>query len=213
MKLKIILGVVILALLVGLFFCFRTMKMQHDEIIDQRREISVKGDSISYLVDKNGVEIARAGVYEKSIKSLKNYNDSLERVLYYQAKMNGIKDKNILELSALYVSSHDSLHAIIDTFFCHVVSDVDTIFRPAYRADFDNGFLKAHVSLVGSDMTLSYTYSAEIFRVLHEQRPKSKFFLWRWLGISFRKKEVVVDYKSTDKNMKIGGIREIIIKK
>lgn len=211
MKTKLILIGIILLLLISLGIVGYITIKQRQHISDLRIEIQVKGDTISYFKDKNGLLISRIGTYEKSIYELKHFNDSIEKKMLAEAKNNGIKDRKIKELSYLLIASRDSLGAIVDTIRDSVV--LTTAIPEIYHSSFSNGFLNADVYMVKDKMKLNYSYETEIYRTKHMIRPQSDCKFFRLLGISFKKKREVVDYKLSDPNGSIINVREIIIKK
>ena len=184
---------------------------QRQHISDLQTEIQVKGDTISYYKDKNGLLVSRIGTYEKSMYELKHFSDSIEKKMFAEAKNNRIKDRKIKELSYLSISIRDSLGAPVDTISDSLISTA-TI-PEIYHSNFSNGFLNADVYMIKDKMKLNYSYDVEIYRTKHMVRPQSDCKLFRLLGISFKKKKEVVDYKLSDPNGSVINVREIIIKK
>lgn len=213
---KTILYIILIVLtVVSAFFIVSNIK-QKNHIDDLQNEIKIKGDSIITFKDHNGLLVSRVGIYEKTIGELKKYNDSIERKMLKESKNNGIKDNKIKELEYILIGSKDSICVILDSVeylkailngYAYGASPED------YNIKFNNGFLDATVNFTTNTSSLKYKYNTEIFKTTHIVRPKSRFFLFRWLGISFRKKEVVSDYKCSDSNARILDVREIIIKK
>jgi hypothetical protein len=211
MKTKLILIGITLLLLISLGIVGYITIKQRQHISDLRTEIQVKGDTISQFKDKNNLLVSRIGTYEKSLYELKHYSDSIEKKMLLEAKNNGIKDRRIKELSYLLIVSRDSLGAPVDTIRDSIVST--TTIPQIYHSAFSNGFLSADVYMVKDKMKLTYCYETEIYRTKHMVRPQSDCKFFRLLGISFKKKKEVVDYKLSDPNGSVLNVREIIIKK
>lgn len=210
MKLQLILIGIIIILLAGLGVGFYFFKKQAQHIEDLQTEIRVKGDSVVYFKDKNGKNVAQIGTYKKTIFELKHYSDSIEKKLLQEARNSYIKDRKIKELGYLLIQSKDSLGAIVDTIRDSVVSN--TTIPQIFHSTFSNDFLCADVYMVKDNMQLNYTYQTEIFRTKHMIRPPSDCKFLRRLGISFKKKQEVNDYKLSDPNGSILNVRDIIIK-
>lgn len=211
MKTKLILIGIIVLLLIGLFIGSYIVIKQKQEIADLTTEIRVKSDTIVRFADKNDLLVARIGTYEKRVKELKRHGDSLEKRMLNEARNNKIKDRKIKELEYILISSRDTLTSPITDYSDTIV--LTTGLPEKYHSSFSNGFLCADVYVEDYSMKLIYDYQVEIFKTKHMIRPESDSKFLRWLGISFKKKQEVSDYKLSDSNATIINVKEIIIKK
>ena len=209
---EIIIGAVLIAALIFLYMGYASVKK---ELRDTRIELQVKTTEIQTYKDKNGNLHAKVDEYNKTIAELKHTSDSIEQNLYANAKAAGIKDRQIQALKYALVESRDSLFGvltILDNVDSTDINDVLVYYNR--RIYFDNGSLKAEVMvplLESKPYAMTYSYTTELYMTDRWYRPKSKFFLWRWLGLSFQKKQNQFDIRVSDTNANIKVIRDISV--
>jgi hypothetical protein len=215
MKYKWILLVALLAIIiVAIIWLSADNKRLRQELYDTQIELTVKTSETKLYKDKYGRIHAKVDQYAKTIGELKTSNDSIERKLYENARAAGIKDRQIKELKYALFMSRDSITGIIYDHAVDTINIDDLLIEYVRNVEFDNGNLRANliVPMVETKpYSLIYEYSAEAFITERWYRPKSKFFLFRWMGVSFKKKVNEFDFRLSDSNATIKVTRDIMV--
>lgn len=178
------------------------------QLADTQVELQVKTTEVTKFKDKEGNWVYRTQEYTKTITELREKIavDSIELKMYEQAKNNNLKDKQIIDMKYIMANFADTLESVFrDTIIQMQTKSFDKI------AEFDNGYLHADLCYDSNSdtITMTYRHNFELYITDSWYRPKSKFFLWRWLGISFKQKMVQSDYKISDPNSEVKIIRNI----
>lgn len=205
-KTKLITAAILLILIVAVVILAASLFYERMERIDTEIELKVKTQTIQTYLDKEGKLVARVEEYHKSVRDMKNSSDSVERKLYEEMRLSGLRACQIEKLQYALIES-------LDTLKTHVIDSVTIIQGIRYDkyARFSNNYLTADIYIVGDSTVaeLNYKYTTELYMM--ESWTKPKFFLWRWLG--FRGKNKQYDFKCSDPNANIKVLRSIITKK
>ncbi len=212
-KTWIIIGIIAILLTIGYILLWKAYVSIKKELRDTRIELSVKTGEVQTYRDKNGNLHARVDQYEKNIHELETTYDSIENKLYLNYKAAGMKDKQIESLRYALFESRDSLFGLeilLENQDSLAVNDILVHYKRHIK--FDNGNLKADV-IVPLDpkypYALVYNYTTECYMTERWYRPKSDFFLWKWMGITFKKKVNEFDFRVSDSNATIKLVRDI----
>ena len=203
---------VVLAVAITIIWLFMANKRLRNELYDTQIELNVKTSQTKLYKDRYGRVHAKVDKYHKTIGELKASNDSIERLLYENAKSAGIKDRQIKELKYALFVSRDSIKGTIHDHDVDTIDVDDLLVEYTRTVEFDNGNLKSNVIVplsVDKPYVMTYEYSAEAFITDRWYRPKSKFFLFRWIGVSFKKKVNEFDFRISDPHATIKVTRDV----
>lgn len=201
---KIAVAIIMIIMAIVVYSLYKTNVSLREANENITNELAAKTDGEKVLIDKLGNYYTQNVAYQKDIKKIKEDLDSVEYVIYNQAKLNGIKDKRIKELESYLLSTTGNISSTVDTLF---VNDF-----VSYKTHFDNGYMIADVTLDNDSSFISYSYQTPIYRIKHLVVVPNKFFLFRWLGIFKKRTYEAVDYKAADTNARISNIIDIEIK-
>jgi len=215
MKKYIITAIVALVLIAAIVILWMQLASVKKELRDTRTELSVKTSETQTYRDENGNLHAKVDQYGKHVSELKKSNDSIEQAMYANARAAGIKDRQIQSLKYALFESRDSIIGLIKIFDNIDSVDVnDVLVYYNRKIYFDNDNLKVEVIvplLETKPYVLTYSYATEVFMTERWYRPKAKFFLWRWLGMSFQKKQNEFDFRVGDSNAVITVTRDVLV--
>ena len=184
---KIILGGVLIALLLAIFFMFKTINTLQDKI-----SITTSNNK-AYIAEIAGKD-QKARVLQLTIDQFKYTNDSISLKLDSVKKVLKIKDKNIKSLQYYKENfdKRDTLKIKGDTIFKKGVNLDTTIIQPFYKLEIK---LKYPDTLI-----VNPSFINEKYIIINKKRetinPPKSCFLLRW----FQKKQTVLIIDIVDSN-------------
>jgi len=208
-QIKIILSMLLIISTIYLAIRNQKLKEQKEKA---EAEISIKTTEIIQYKDEIGRTITKTLEYSKTIEQLKFSKDSIEKRIYTELKRSDIKNKQITSLMYGYLESKNTIKGIYKDSLLLLKNKKDTIFlerKLSKIIKFDYPFINATV-ILDSVPKMTYSKKEEIYGVTTSERPVSKFFIFRFLGIKLGKKQSYIQVKSTDPNTNI-TIRKIDI--
>lgn len=148
--------------------------------------------------DAHGQDVLKLQELELTKDELINAKDSITRLLIKEAKLNGIKDKQITDLQIIISQASNSIDGVgSDTIY--VNNNGDTI---TWTAPYNDGYLDARVEIKNDNKStnLTYTYTDSIFIIGHWERKPLRLFKRDIKWIRTGEKETYIDIKYGNPN-------------